>query len=142
MPEQLVDVQSFLGFVNFYRRFIADFAHIAHPLHALSRKNTSWAWTQEHQEAFQSLKDRVTSATILVQPRTDRPFRLETDSSDYATGAVLSQQDDDEKWHPVGFYSKGLNDVERNYPIHDKEMLGHTGFPRMATSARRRKAQV
>ena len=65
VPEQLVDIQSFLGFVNFYCRFIADFAHIAHPLHALVRKNTPWAWTQEHQEAFQILKDRVTFAQEL-----------------------------------------------------------------------------
>ena len=69
------------------------------------------------------LKDRVTSTPILVQPDPEHPYRLETDSSDYATGAVLSQPGLDGKWHPVRFYSKGLNDIERNYPIHDKELL-------------------
>ena len=123
VPEQLVDVQSFLGFINFYRQFIEGFAHIAHPLHVLAKKDQVWAWTQEHQNVFQALKDKVTSTPILVQPHPDRPYRLETDSSDYATGAVLSQLGTDDKWHPVGFYSKGLSEVERNYPIHDKELL-------------------
>ena len=72
---------------------------------------------------FQALKDKVTSTPILVQPHPDHPYRLETNSSDYATGAVLSQLGTDNKWHPVGFYSKGLSEVERNYPIHDKELL-------------------
>src|ERR1700748_2984185 len=123
VPEQLVEVQSFFGFVDFYGRFVANFAHIAHPPHALARKDTPWSWTSEHQKAFQDLKDRVTSAPILVQPRVDRPYRLETDSSDYATGAVLSQLGEGEKWHPVGFYSKSLNEVERTYRIHNKQLL-------------------
>jgi len=90
VPEQLVDVQSFLGFINFYRRFIEGFAHIAHPLHALAKKDQVWTCTQEHKNTFQALKDKVSSTPILVQPHPDRPYRLETDSSDYAMGAVVS----------------------------------------------------
>src|ERR1700754_3694151 len=89
VPEQLVDVQSFLGFINFYRRFIADFARIAHPLHDLTQKDTVWEWQEKHEKAFCELKDRITSAPILVQPDVSRPFKLETDASDFATGAVV-----------------------------------------------------
>ena len=60
---------------------------------------------------------------ILVQPNQEASFRLETDASGYATGAVLSQLSEDGKWHPVGFMSKGLDLAERNYVIHDKELL-------------------
>ena len=122
-PKTVKEVQSFLGFVNFYRRFIENFSHIAHPLHHLTRKDEPWKWTNEHQDAFTQLKGAITSTPILVHPDADRPYRLEADSSDFATGAVLSQLRDDDKWHPVGFISKTLNDVERNYEIHDKELL-------------------
>jgi hypothetical protein len=64
------------------------------------------------------------SSPVLAMPDDSRPYRLESDSSDYATGAILSQQSpEDNKWHPIAFYSKSLNAVERNYEIHDKEML-------------------
>lgn len=74
-------------------------------------------------EAFNQLKHAVTSSPILTHPDANRPKRLEADSSDYATGAVLSQLDLDEKWRPIAFYSKSLSEVERNYDIHDKELL-------------------
>ena len=122
-PRKVKEVQSFLGFVNFYRRFIADFSRIAHPLHDLTRKDTVWEWQEKHEKAFCELPDKIPSASILVQPDVSRPFKLETDASDFATGAVLSQLCMDEKWRPVGFLSKSLNDAERNYPIHDKELL-------------------
>ena len=70
------------------------------------------------------LKDQITSALILALPDNSRPYRVKADSSDFATGAVLSQQNlEDEKWHPVAFLSKSLSPVEWNYEIHDKEML-------------------
>jgi len=66
----------------------------------------------------------VTTALILASPQDSEPFRIEADSSDFASGAVLSQQlPGEDKWHPVAFYSKSLSPVERNYEIHDKEML-------------------
>ena len=66
----------------------------------------------------------MTTVPVLVSPQESDPFRIEADSSDFATGAVLSQQSTtDGKWHPVAFYSKSLSSVERNYEIHDKEML-------------------
>jgi len=66
----------------------------------------------------------VTMAPVLMSPQDSEPFRVEADSSDFTTGAVLSQQlMTDGKWHPVVFYSKSLSSVEQNYEIHDKEML-------------------
>jgi len=74
--------------------------------------------------AFEDLKTVVTTAPVLVSPQDSEPFRVEADSSDFATGAVLSQQSTtDGKWHPVVFYSKSLSSMERNYEIHNKEML-------------------
>ncbi|GLB45865.1 putative retrotransposable element tf2 155 kda protein type 1-like [Lyophyllum shimeji] len=94
------------------------------PLFDLTAKDVAWTWGSGQQDAFDSLKRAITSKPVLIFPDDDRPFRVEADSSDFATGAVLSQQSpEDEKWHPVAFYSKSLNAVERNYEIHDKEML-------------------
>ncbi|GLB33349.1 putative retrotransposable element tf2 155 kda protein type 1-like [Lyophyllum shimeji] len=124
VPKNKKEVQSFLGFTNFYRRFIRDFSHHARPLFDLTAKDVAWTWGSGQQDAFDSLKRAITSKPVLIFPDDDRPFRVEADSSDFATGAVLSQQSpEDEKWHPVAFYSKSLNAVERNYEIHDKEML-------------------
>jgi len=76
------------------------------------------------QDAFEHLKTAVTTAPVLMLPQDLEPFCIEADSSDFASGAVLSQQlPGEEKWHPVAFYSKSLSPVERNYEIHDKEML-------------------
>ncbi|CDO69613.1 hypothetical protein BN946_scf184851.g1 [Trametes cinnabarina] len=120
----LKKVQAFLGFANFYRRFIKDFAKYAKPLTSLTKKDQPWVWGEEQEQAFNSLKKAFTSAPILRILDDVNPFRLETESSDFATGAVLSQLDPTDKlWHPVAFYSKSLNVHEWNYEIYDKEML-------------------
>ncbi|GLB36986.1 putative retrotransposable element tf2 155 kda protein type 1-like [Lyophyllum shimeji] len=110
VPKNKKEAQSFLGFTNFYRRFIRDFSHHARPLFDLMAKDVAWTWGSGQQDAFDSLKRAITSKPVLIFPDDDRPFRVEADSSDFATGAVLSQQSpEDEKWHPVAFYSKSLN---------------------------------
>jgi len=124
VPENRTDVQAFIGFVNFYRRFIQDFSTIAQPLFDLTCSDQAWNWGTKEQEAFEHLKVAVTTAPTLALPQDSKPFRIEADSSDFASGAVLSQQlPGKEKWHPVAFYSKSLSLVEWNYEIHDKEML-------------------
>src|ERR1700723_2684943 len=124
IPTSKKEVQSFLGFTNFYHRFIEGFSHLARPLFDLTRNNSIWHWTETENTAFDHIRTHVTSAPILMFPDEMRPFRVEADSSDFATGAVLSQQSlEDDKWHPIAYYSKSLNAVERNYEIHDKEML-------------------
>ena len=82
-----------------------------------------WKWGSEEQKAFDELKRRFTDKPILAMVDMTRPMRIETNTLDFATGAVLSMLCDDEKWHPCAYLSKGLNDVEHNYDVHDKEML-------------------
>jgi hypothetical protein len=118
-PENKKDMQQFLGFMNFYRRFIWAFSDIARLLFDLTKKGMAWTWTA----VFQALKDTVAAEPLLVLPDESQPYRLEADSSDQATRAVLLQQGTDGKWRPVAFYSKSLNDVQRNYMIRNKEML-------------------
>jgi len=122
--ENKTNVQAFLGFVNFYRRFIQDFSAKARPLFDLTCSEQVWTWSRKEQAAFEDLKTAVTTAPVLMSPQELDPFQIKVDSSDFATGAVLSQQSTtDGKWHPVAFYSKSLSSVERNYEIHNKEML-------------------
>jgi RNase H-like domain found in reverse transcriptase/Reverse transcriptase (RNA-dependent DNA polymerase) len=123
-PATKKEVQSFLEFVNFYRRFIKSFFHITRPLFNLTKNDSKFCWTSDEQSAFDTLKGKVTSTPILALPNNSKTFHIKADSSDFATGAVLSQQGlDDDKWHPVAFLSKSLSSVERNYKIYDKEIL-------------------
>jgi hypothetical protein len=112
-PTNKKEVQSFLGFANFYCQFIANFLHHARPLFDLMKKDAPFAWKEEEEGAFAKLKEIVTSAPVLILPQVDRPFRIEADGSGVATGAVLSQVSlEDDKWHPVAFLSKSLSEVE------------------------------
>jgi RNase H-like domain found in reverse transcriptase/Reverse transcriptase (RNA-dependent DNA polymerase)/Integrase zinc binding domain/Chromo (CHRromatin Organisation MOdifier) domain len=123
-PRSKKEVQSFIGFANFYRRFIQDFSHHARALFDLTRKDAPFTWGVREEDAFAKIKELVTSAPVLVLPDSDRPYRVEADGSGVATGAVLSQLSaEDDRWHPVAFLSKSLSAVERNYEIHDTEML-------------------
>jgi len=123
-PENKMNIQVFLGFVNFYYRFIQDFSTKAQPLFDLTRSEQVWTWSGREQAAFEDLKTAVTTTLVLMSPQDLEPFQIEVDSSDFATRAVLSQQSAmDGKWHPIAFYSKSLFSMEWNYKIHDKEML-------------------
>jgi len=90
--ENKIDVQGFLGFVNFYQRFIQDFSAKAQPLFNLTCSEQVWMWSGKEQVAFEDLKTVVTTALVLVSPQESDPFCIEADSSDFTTGAVLSQQ--------------------------------------------------
>src|SRR5258705_6912919 len=117
------DVQSFIGFVNFYQRFIQNFSEIAHPLHMLTQKLKDWLWGTVEQQAFDALKNTITSTPMLTFPSRSSLFCLECDASNFAMGAILSQQQEDGLFHPIGFMSKSFSNMKQNYQIHDKEML-------------------
>ena len=96
---------------------------IARPLHDIVKNDRKWEWTEKQEEAFEELKKRFIQKPVLAAPDLDKKMRMEVDASDYATGGVLSMERKDGKWRPVAFLSKSLNETERNYEIHDKEIL-------------------
>ena len=122
-PNNLKQVQAFVGFCNFYRRFIKNFSKIVRPLTQLTQKDIPFQWTIPCQQAFEQMKKAVTSAPVLRHFDRERKAVLETDSSDYVNGGVLSQYDDDGVLHPVAFFSKSMLPAECNYEIYDKELL-------------------
>ncbi|SOV04073.1 uncharacterized protein UDID_19532 [Ustilago sp. UG-2017a] len=125
MPASIHDIQRFLGFANFYRRFIAHFARIAKPLTSLvkpTERFKKFELPEEAQQAFHKLIQAFTSAGVLQHFDYHLPTRLETDASDFAIAGVLKQEHE-ERWHPVAFYSRKMSSAERNYEIHDKELL-------------------
>lgn len=123
VPTNLHEVRSFLGFANFYRKFISGYTDIIRPLDQLKKKDQQWEWTTECQMAFDQLKMAFTSKPILRLPDKSRPFVLETDASKYATGAVLMQEDSNGDLHPCGFISARFTKTEQNYQIYDRELL-------------------
>ena len=123
-PTTLKEVRAFIGFANFYRRFIQDFASIARPLHDLTKKDVPWHWHAEQQQAFDHLKARFCKEPILKVYDPTLPTRIEVDASGFATGGILSQKHTDGRWHPVAYRSDSMSKEERNYEIYDREMLG------------------
>ncbi|KAI7411517.1 hypothetical protein KC336_g12012 [Hortaea werneckii] len=122
-PTTVKEVQSFLGFANFYRQFIAGYSQVATPLTNLTKKEQAFEWTQEAKQAFQELKTRFSTEPILVIFDPSKSTTLETDASDKAIGACLSQPDDKGKLRPVAYLSRKMTPAELNYEIHDKELL-------------------
>jgi len=122
-PKCLKDVQRFLGFANFYRRFILGFSKIAKPLNELARKGVTFRWEREQETAFEALKQAFAAAPVLAHFDYDRKSILEADASDWASGGVLSQYDDQGVLKPVAFFSARHTAQECNYEIYDKELL-------------------
>ena len=124
IPTTVKQVQSFLGFGNFYRRFIAHYSDLARPLIDLTKKDKTFEWTTKCQTAFDILKKRFTEEPVLMMPDHSKPFQIESDASKVATGAVLTQLDSNGNRHPCAFLSKTLSPTKRNYEIYDRELLG------------------
>ena len=123
-PGNVKSIQSFLGFCNFYRRFIQEYGRVARPLTLMTRKGAPFIWNQPCQDAFERLKNALINPPVLKYFQYGREHMLETDASDGVTAAVLSELDPDtQTWHPVAYTSKTMAPAECNYPIHDKEML-------------------
>ena len=118
------NIQAFLGFINFYRCFIQNFLTIVCPLFDLTRANQAQTQMDKKCKAFNTLKQAVTSALVLVSLQDLDLFRIGANSSNFATRVVLSQQlSNNGGWYPVVFYSKSLSPVEQNYKIHNKKIL-------------------
>ncbi|KAI5743998.1 hypothetical protein M8J77_024652 [Diaphorina citri] len=122
IPKDKHEVRSFLGLVSYYRRFIKGFADIARSLHRLTEKGKAFVWTEECNLSFETLKSELCKAPILRYPVAGKPFVLDTDASQFAIGAVLSQVTDGIET-PVAYFSKALSKPERNYCVTRKELL-------------------
>ena len=118
-PKTVKGVRSFLRLANFYRRFIKDYTKVARPLHDLTKKESPFLWEEPQQVMSDTLKLHFTTAPILAFPDIDCVFCLESNASNYATGAVLSIEKEG-VWHPVTFTSHSMTLQEWNYPIADK----------------------
>ncbi|KAF8754612.1 hypothetical protein RHS01_05830 [Rhizoctonia solani] len=123
VPTKVKEVQLFLGFANFLCRFVANFSHMARPLHNLVKKDTPWKWDTREQEAFQGLKDAITNAPVLCHANPSKPYFLETDASGAALGSILSQHQEDSLLHPLGFLLESFKGAKQNYDTHNKELL-------------------
>ncbi|KAK7891460.1 hypothetical protein WMY93_023423 [Mugilogobius chulae] len=123
-PESRKQLQRFLGFANFYRRFIKDYSRKAAPLTRLTSTSIPFKWSTEAETAFTTLKRLFISAPVLSHPDPSRQFVVEVDASDSGIGAVLSQRSpEDNKMHPCAFFSRKLSPAERNYDIGNRELL-------------------
>ena len=122
-PKSVHDIQVFLGFANFYRRFIPNYSQLTTPLTSLLKKDTPFIWSEKAQISFNKLKDMFSSAPILAHPNPAKQFIVEADASDFAIGAILSQYDASQMLHPIAYFSRKLHAPECNYEIYDKELL-------------------
>ena len=122
-PASLRDLQVFLGFINFYRRFIKMFATIAQGMTELLKTQTPFQWTTKAQRSFEDMKECFTKAPVLAFFNAALPTRMWTDASGFALGGTLLQLGANGQWHPVAFYSRKLKGPEVRYHVHDQELL-------------------
>ena len=127
IPTNVTEVRSFLGMCSYYRRFIRDFASEAKPLHCLTEKGRKFLWTKEAQIAFETLRNRLITAPILALPDITKRFILDTDASNNAIGAVLSQEIDGRE-RVIAYASRTLTKAERKYCVTRKELLAVVNF--------------
>jgi hypothetical protein len=120
---RLKEVQAFVEFLNFYRRFIRNFFKIANSLVRLSKKNVKFDWSQKCQMTFDQLKNQIIHVSILAHFNVELKIIIESDFSDYVSAEVLSQKEENEIVKSVVFFFKTLLSVECNYEIYDKELL-------------------
>ena len=123
IPENLKNIQSFLNFANFYKRFIRDFSKLTAPLNALEKKDNPFHWGPEQQKAFDNLKIAFTTALILLHYDPNKQTVIKTDASDYMTAGIFFQYDDNGQLKPVVYFFCKMNPAKCNYEIYDKELL-------------------
>ena len=124
IPLDIRSLRGFLGLTSYYRRFVESYSQLAKPLYHLTQKGVPYRWTPECQQAFNTLKDKLMSAPVLMYPDFEVPFVLETDPSHCGLGAVLAQCQVDGSMRPIAYASRTLQGAEANYPSSELEALG------------------
>jgi hypothetical protein len=122
-PSLVKDVQHFLGFANFYRRFLKGYSKIPTSLTTMTCKDKPFSWNPKAQAIFDTLKKAFTFAPVLIHPDPAKPFIVETDTSDFALGVILSQSGINGLLHLIAFYSWKLTNAKINYQVYNKELL-------------------
>ena len=122
-PNSKRELMRFLGMASFYRRFCKNFSAVSAPLTKLLEKDQNYIWGDDQQEAFHKLKGLLMNTPVIAAPDFTKPFKLATDASDLAVGAVLLQEDESGIEHPVAYFSKKLTKSQRNYSTIEKETL-------------------
>ena len=123
IPCNSTDVKSFLGLCGFYQRFVTDYATVAAPLTDLMKKHRDWHWGEAENAAFEELKRRLMKHPVLIVQDLSKPLIVHTDASDVGLGATLSQHEENGDIRLVTCRSRKLSPAEKNYPVHEKEML-------------------
>ena len=121
IPTKIKDMESFLGFMNFYQRFIQNFSHIVKLLNELEGKKER-IWNKEYDKAFRELKEKITSQLVYFLPKREGKFRVKIDALEHTIGGVLSQKQEG-KWKPIAFLFRMMQPAKRNYKIYNKELL-------------------
>lgn len=122
-PENVSQLRSYLGLVNYYHKFLPNLATTLHPLNALLQTGVKWEWSEKCDRAFQETKKLITSDELLTHYDPTRPVRLACDASPYGIGGVLSHIMKDGSERPIAFASRSLTSAERNYAQIDREAL-------------------
>lgn len=122
-PTDKDEIRAFTGLTNFYRDFVKNYSKIMLPITSLLGKDVTFEWKDKQIEAFQTIKEKITSPPILIPPKLDKPYIVKVDASAYAVGATLAQLDENNKERPIRFFSKTLLDAETRYPAHEREAL-------------------
>lgn len=122
-PNNVKELRQFLGMATYLHKYSQGFAQRALPLTAMLRKDATWEWTDEEQRAFDSIKRSLIEAPVLAIADQDKPFFVVCDASDNAIGCALMQRDSDDRERVISYESRQLKSAERNYPVHDKELL-------------------
>jgi hypothetical protein len=131
VPQNTMDIHMFLGFTGYYQYFVLGYSHITRPFLNLTKKTTPWHWGPDQEKAFITLKQLMCSTPILMQPNFNKKFYLQTNTSGYGMGAILSQKGDPDMLtptlaqhhkpilHPIAYYSATFTPTEHNYDVYD-----------------------
>jgi len=128
VPKCVRDVRAFFGLASYYRKFVQNFASIAEPLSALTKKGVRFSWSPEVQQAFEHLKRAFAETVTLAYPQPNQTFILDTDASDVAMSAILSTTVDEVE-RPIAFFSRVMNSAQRNYCPTQRELLAMIARP-------------
>ncbi|GMF39414.1 unnamed protein product [Phytophthora lilii] len=122
-PRSQKDLPQWLGLANYLHKYSAGYAGLAPPWSDLLKKDADWCWERQHQDAFDAIEASLQRAPVLALPDESKPFSVVCDASDYAIGCALLQDDAGGRERVVSYQSRQLKAADRNYPVHDKELL-------------------